>query len=119
MDIGSKIKRLRLQKGLMQKELAEGLGVRPHYINRWENDVRPSAKYLAKLAEALDVDISELYSDSESTDISEKVFEGKEDNLTQILTRCVEQALANDPRLRLMDAKLEELVKRIKDLGKD
>ncbi|MDO5300780.1 MAG: helix-turn-helix transcriptional regulator [Clostridia bacterium] len=50
----SKIKILRVSKGLNQQELAESLGVTQGAISHWERGIsQPSAKMLARLAETV------------------------------------------------------------------
>ena len=47
--LGQLIKRLRLEKGLHQKELARLLGVNETTIIRWERDrTKPERKYISK-----------------------------------------------------------------------
>ena len=117
-SFGKKIKLLRIEKGITQKQLASIIGVEYQYISRWERGVQPSSKYIAILSDALDADLSELCSASESKDISKESKSDQENDLTQNVTRCVEQALANDPRLRLMDSRLEEILSRLEKLEK-
>ena len=38
MNIGGNLRRLRLEKGLTQEQLAEEFGVSPQAVSRWEND---------------------------------------------------------------------------------
>ena len=118
MDTSSKIRRLRLERGLTQKELARKLGARYHYISRWEKGVEPSAKYLGKLAKALDVDIAEFYPTDQSENMLDQALEGKEGKLAHSVAMSVEQALANDPCLRLIIVKLKDIGKRLEELEK-
>lgn len=54
MSTGSKIKGARVSRGLVQRELAEMVGVEPGTISRWENDeVEPDPRNLLVLAKAL------------------------------------------------------------------
>ena len=38
ISIGKNLRKLRLEKGLTQEQLAEELGVSPQAVSRWEND---------------------------------------------------------------------------------
>ncbi|MDU1442082.1 MAG: helix-turn-helix transcriptional regulator [Clostridium cochlearium] len=61
MDIGSKIKELRESKGLTQKELGKRIGVTAVTITRYERgDRNPSIEMLNKIADALNVPLSDL-----------------------------------------------------------
>lgn len=61
MDIGQKIKELRKKQGMSQKDLADKLGITPVLISQYENGKRnPKLETLQKIADALEVDISEL-----------------------------------------------------------
>lgn len=54
-SMGDRIRRLREQKGLTQKELAELVGVGTHSLSRYENNLRnPSPEIISRLAKALD-----------------------------------------------------------------
>lgn len=56
------IRELRLKKGLKQKELADLLNISPAYLCELEKKKRrnPSIELIARMADALDVPISEL-----------------------------------------------------------
>ena len=61
MDIGQKIKNLRQERNYSQKRLAELAGIAPSYLcdiekGRYDGSVRA----LAKIAEALQVELKEL-----------------------------------------------------------
>jgi len=54
-EIKTQVIRLRIEKGLSQKELAEKIGIKQSAISRLENgDYNPSVELLSKIAEALD-----------------------------------------------------------------
>lgn len=60
-DFGNFISTLRKEKGFTQKELADMLGVTDKAVSRWETAKNyPDIETLEKLADALDVSISEL-----------------------------------------------------------
>ena len=65
MQFGQRVRELRDQRGLTQKELAERLDVSPSYVNKVERERLhfgdyPSAKFIQKLAGELDADEDEL-----------------------------------------------------------
>lgn len=61
MDLGSKIKELRKEKGMKQSELAEKAGISRVAVGNYErNDRLPDAEILSRLAIALDSTPSEL-----------------------------------------------------------
>ena len=60
-EIGSRIKKFRLERGLTQKQLAESIGVSGSCVSNWEQGLnRPDADILAALCRALNVSPSEL-----------------------------------------------------------
>ena len=55
------IKKMRRNRGLSQKQLAELIGVEQQHVSRWENGKhRPSIDILMKIAEILNCNISDL-----------------------------------------------------------
>lgn len=61
--IGNKIKQIRKQAGLTQKELAKQLGTTQQNLAQYENGKRkPKIETLQKIADALDIKLSELIS---------------------------------------------------------
>ena len=62
-DLGTRIKTLRQQQGLSQKELAGLIGVTPSTISQIESNlIYPSLPALFKIAQNLTVDVSSLFS---------------------------------------------------------
>lgn len=60
--IGWNLRRLRAERGLTQEIFATDSGIDRGYISGVERGVRnPSATVLAKIADALDADVSELF----------------------------------------------------------
>lgn len=59
--IGVRIRRLREERGLTQRALAQAMGISPSYVNQLESNLRPvTASVLLKLADALGVDLAEF-----------------------------------------------------------
>ena len=62
MEIGAKIKQLRIKAGLTQEQLARGLGISAQSVSKWENAVTmPDVALLPLLAGELGVSIDELF----------------------------------------------------------
>lgn len=62
MTTGKRIQQARKNAKLSQKELGEKLGVSASMIGQYENDLRnPKTETLVKIANALNVNVSELY----------------------------------------------------------
>lgn len=59
--IGERIKQLRKQKSLTQKELAEALGVDRSSIGKYETGTLPSSEIVLKAAEFFGVSVDNLY----------------------------------------------------------
>ena len=61
MSIGSTIKRLRLEKGMTQEQLAVILCVSPAAVSKWERNLaNPSIEILWALADYFECSIDEL-----------------------------------------------------------
>lgn len=77
--IGHVVKILRTASGLRQKDLAERVGIKPHYLSLVESGKRePSLNVVRLIAKALNVPVSYLFWELDDTP---KEFEGKERNL--------------------------------------
>lgn len=61
MEIGNNLKKLRTNKGMTQKELAEALSVSYQAVSRWENnEVEPDISTLSKLSQIFGVSVDEI-----------------------------------------------------------
>ncbi|MDL2297217.1 helix-turn-helix transcriptional regulator [Bacteroidales bacterium OttesenSCG-928-B11] len=77
MDIASNIKRLREERGLMQKQVAAELGIGYSNYNKMENGFRePSVAELQKLSRFFSITVDQLINPDEITP-SEVVVEDK------------------------------------------
>ena len=66
MNIGEKIKELRLERGLSQLKLAKLIGVSQKAIDYWERGVNePKASYLISLVKTFEVSFDEFFLDIE------------------------------------------------------
>lgn len=74
MNLGHRIKDLRIKNNLTQVELAEKLGVKKSTISGYENNMRkPNYEVIAKLVEALDVTFNDLLGDVRDTYYTEEL----------------------------------------------
>lgn len=81
MTVGQKVRVLRKQKGLTQKQLAEVLGLAPTAVSAWERDAnKPMMDSLEKMAKLFDVSITHFYG-SEEVD-----YEKRGGNLAPIIS---------------------------------
>lgn len=61
-ELGKNIKKLRIQKELTQKQLAEFLYITPQAVSKWEaGKALPDASLLPRLSEVLKVSIDMLF----------------------------------------------------------
>jgi transcriptional regulator with XRE-family HTH domain/KaiC/GvpD/RAD55 family RecA-like ATPase len=66
IDLGMRLKELRLKRGISQTELAELVGVTPSTISQVESNlIYPSLPALLKMAEVLSVEVSSFFQESE------------------------------------------------------
>ena len=69
------LKKLRTEKGLSQRELADQIFVTRTTVNRWENGSRlPDAAMLSRLSHCLDIDVNTLLSATMESDESPNVI---------------------------------------------
>ena len=61
MDIGKRLRDIRVAKGLSQRDMEKRTGQLPCYLSRVENGhTEPSLRTLEKLAQALEIELSQL-----------------------------------------------------------
>ena len=84
MQLGKRIKELRIENNLTQEELAEQLGVSFQAVSRWENgNYLPPADILLVMSQIFDVSVNEILSGKRL--LAEEYKEAAETNLTQTL----------------------------------
>ena len=112
ITIGENIKRIRKEKGLTQKQLAEMLGVTQQMIGTYENNKRtPKLDTALKIAKALDVDVLDLLGLNVNID---KTFTGKEfKNVEKMMDYQYFKILLGNG---LTDAELNEVIQFIEFL---
>lgn len=70
MDIGNKIKRLRVKNGLTQEELADRCELSKGFISQIERDLAsPSISTLFDLLQCLGTDLKDFFNDAEDEDV--------------------------------------------------
>ena len=71
MDISGKIKKIRVAKNLSQKQLAMSIGMDQGQYSKVENGkTEPTLSSLEKIADALEIHISELFNPEEPIEIN-------------------------------------------------
>lgn len=83
MSLGSEIARLRIEKGLLQKDLAAQVGVSQSHMARWERDqMRPRKRMVQQLADALEVPVDTLLAAEENESL---LLQQKDPSLAELL----------------------------------
>ena len=94
--LSKNLKIFRKRKGLTQENVAEALNVVRQTISKWEKGISvPDADMLIKLAEILDVSVSELI----GSDVAD---EKNEDMIAVELARVVEQLANRNHRSKII-----------------
>lgn len=95
MDIGSKIKALRILNGLTQEELADRSELSKGFISQLERDLTsPSIATLADILQCLGVTVAEFFADDDDEQVvfgEEDYFEKKDSELSN----CIEWIIPN------------------------
>ncbi len=113
MDLGTKIRNIRIQKRRTLKEIAKRIGLTASFLSQVERDVAsPSLKALRKIAEALDIGVGYFF---EVSGVKEgNLIKGWEeeksidkDNLL-IRCRCEKCGWINNYRFERVDKSLSE-----------
>ena len=98
MELGKRIKTLRMKRGITQEALAGALGVTPQTVSKWENDVTmPDITLLPELSIFFGITIDELFSLT-----AEKQME-------RIDNRIAESELIDDAEARQMEEALKAI----------
>ncbi|MGL4949341.1 MAG: helix-turn-helix domain-containing protein [Anaeroplasmataceae bacterium] len=97
MQIGTKIKELRLENGLTQEELANRVELTKGYISQLENNLTsPSIETLMDILEILGTNLSDFFSNSDDEKIAfkkEEFFEKQDTNLKHTISWIIPNAL--------------------------
>ena len=106
MELGKRMKDLRMKRGITQEALAGALGVTPQTVSKWENDVTmPDIALLPEISIFFGVTIDELFSLT-----TEKQME-------RIDHRLSEAALLSENEANQMEETLKEFAKNPKHQG--
>ena len=82
MSLGTRIKQVRLERGIKRKDLAEMLGITPSSISNYENGIsKPRQQTLFDIIKVLGIDANYLYQDDApgaDNDVSPSAVSGYE-----------------------------------------
>lgn len=99
MTIGDKVRLLRMEKKISIRKLAEITGLSKSTLSDIENNKskKPTVDTIGKIAQALQIPISELFSETslqvdEPNVLGEKVNEGEKTNQSSVFLRSVARA---------------------------
>ncbi len=96
MSIGKNLKSLREERKLTQEQVAEALGVSFQAVSSWERDeYRPDTEKLIRLAEILDVSVSALVEEKNSTFKTKEAIYNWEHMKTYVKTTAKNYKLYN------------------------
>lgn len=119
MTVSERIKKLREEKGLTQKQLAVLIGVSERSVNNWERGkIKPKMIYLEKMAEMLSADASLILIDGLIGDAEKKevdVLSYKETDFKRWLKDIDYRATATAEQMKILD-ELEKLPDGLKPL---
>lgn len=100
MDIGGKIKRMRIEKQLTQEELANRCELSKGFISQLENNLTsPSIATLVDILEILGTNLKEFFDDMNDEKISfskDDMFEKEDENLKYTVKWLVPNSQKND-----------------------
>ena len=109
MQIGNKIKRMRIERGLTQEELANRCELSKGFISQVENDLTsPSIATLIDILEILGTNLKEFFSDDKDEKITytyEDMFETENSDLKYKLMWLVPNAQKNEMEPILIELK--------------
>lgn len=128
MELGRKIKQLRIQKGITQETLAEQLNISPQAISKWETDTAfPDIMLLPQLSVYFGITIDELFTLNTPSHIeriehmldhkrqlSEQDLQYAQRTLSDLLNHSQHQAKAN----QLMASLYNHQARQMNDIAK-
>lgn len=108
MDFASRLKKLRLEKSMGQKELADEMNLKRSTVSMWESGQRyPSRENMEWLSDIFNVDLDYLYC---KTDIRQKIHFDGDGNL---MISVSDDELAMLEAYRVSDDTTKEMVNRL------
>lgn len=115
MEFNEKLKKIRTEKGLSQKKLADMIGVSQTAVYSWEKgNMLPKFEQMQRIAAALDVTLDELDSES-SKRILKDFFEEINKATTETMKGAKEAVLISSFR-SLNNSGQKEALKRVSEL---
>ena len=112
MDLGKKIRALRLGNGLTQEELANRLELTKGYISQLENNLTsPSMQTLFAILEVLGTDVHEFFSKEEDVTVvykKEDFYVKENADLKHMISWIVPNALKYEMEPIIIDLRSEE-----------
>ena len=115
MTLGQKLKKLRIEKGLTQKDLADQLQVTFQTVSKWEGDTNePDFSTLKELSKIMGCSIEYLFSDSEEETNDESV---EEETVVPVAPSKVKVGVCRDCGKELFDGDLIHNVERKSSSG--
>ncbi|MEA2063907.1 MAG: helix-turn-helix transcriptional regulator [Gemmatimonadota bacterium] len=110
-SIGMNIKAARMAVGLTQKQVADHLRLPFQNISSWERgEAAPALKHLGRLGKLMGVTVDQLTRGRLAHGSSSIGNRKQEETLARVVRRELIQQLATDPRLKLLEAYLEEVI---------
>ena len=112
-SIGLNIKAARLARGLTQKQVADYLSLPFQNVSAWErSQASPALKHLSRLSKLLGVTVDQLTRGRLAPVDSAAGLRSKnqEEQLARIIRDEITRQLAADPRLKLLESYLEEIL---------
>ena len=113
MQIGNKIKRMRIERGLTQEELANRCELSKGFISQVENDLTsPSIATLIDILEILGTNLKEFFSDDKDEKITytyEDMFETENSDLKYKFSRLPIYIISSTIRCRPLSPKFKPL----------
>ena len=114
MDLGSKIKQMRNQKGLTQEELADRCELTKGYISQLENNLNsPSIATLTDILAALGSNLSEFFQEEKE----EKVVFSKEEFIEKDTDGVLFKWLIPNAQKNMMEPVIVELLENASTTG--
>ena len=111
--IGNNIKKLRVQQGMTQKNLADKLFVSAQAISRWENDeVEPSIGTIVELAKIFDVSVDEILGIGSKESVKETTDEDFKEEIKTELKETIKEEFQKEEQKREEIAKTQEPVRQ-------
>lgn len=126
MSVGENIRRIRLEKGITQKELGEKSGINPAQIRRYElggKNSNPKLETIQKIADALNVSVTELDPriNNEIDSLEYKWHKIQHEKVDELIRLPIEEVFGDEGSKinKRYEPKEKELYSRLKALTKN